>query len=91
MPLNKIQSSKQDALNEVEAIMMLTACRDLLDNLTVRLPLYTGMRIGEVRWCSILKHHGLIGKKESSLYLPSRNAHVMSERNGEIKFGLLRL
>ena len=49
MPLNKIHSSKQDALNEVEATMLLNACRDLLDNLTIRLPLYTGMRIGEVQ------------------------------------------
>ena len=49
MPLNKIHSAKQDALNEVEATMLLSACRDLLDNLTIRLPLYTGMRIGEVQ------------------------------------------
>lgn len=49
MPLNKIRSAKQDALNEIEANMLLNACRDLLDNLTIRLPLYTGMRIGEVQ------------------------------------------
>jgi integrase len=49
MPLNKIHSAKQDAINDVEATMLLNACRDLLDNLIVRLPLYSGMRIGEVQ------------------------------------------
>ncbi|MFH1031633.1 MAG: tyrosine-type recombinase/integrase [Chloroflexota bacterium] len=44
----KIWSSKQDALNETESRMLLNGCVDLLDNLVVRLPLYAGMRIGEV-------------------------------------------
>ena len=46
---NKLRSAKEDALNPVEANMLLDACHDLLDNLTIRLPLYTGMRIGEVQ------------------------------------------
>jgi len=49
MPRNKLRSAKEDALNEVEAGMLLNACRDLLDNLVVRLPLYAGLRIGEVQ------------------------------------------
>lgn len=49
MPRNKLRSAKEDALNPVEAKMLLDACHDLLDNLTIRLPLYTGMRIGEVQ------------------------------------------
>ena len=49
MPRGKLRSAKEDALNPVEASMLLHACRDLLDNLTIRLPLYTGMRIGEVQ------------------------------------------
>ncbi len=49
MPRNKLRSAKEDALNEVEAPLLLNACRDLLDNLVVRLPLYAGMRIGEVQ------------------------------------------
>ena len=48
MPLSKLRSAKEDALSEVEANMLLSACNDLLDNLVVRLPLFTGMRIGEV-------------------------------------------
>jgi len=44
-----LRSAREDALNEVEAGMLLTACRDLLDNLTVRLPLFAGSRIGEVQ------------------------------------------
>ncbi len=50
MPRNKLRSAKEDALNEVEATMLLDACIDLLDNLTVRLPLYAGLRIGEVQY-----------------------------------------
>jgi len=46
---NKLRSAKEDALNPVEANMLLAACHDLLDNLTVRLPLYSGLRIGEVQ------------------------------------------
>ena len=46
---NRLRSAKEDALNPVEATMLLDACRDLLDNLTVRLPLYAGLRIGEVQ------------------------------------------
>ncbi len=49
MPKNKLRSAKEDVLNLVEASMLLDACRDLLDNLTVRLPLYCGLRIGEVQ------------------------------------------
>jgi len=49
MPRNKLRSAREDALNPVEAKMLLDACHDLLDNLTIRLPLYTGMRIGEVQ------------------------------------------
>jgi len=47
--MRKLRSAKQDALNEVEAGMLLDACRDLLDNLVVRLPLFAGLRIGEVQ------------------------------------------
>lgn len=49
MPRSRLRSAKEDALNPVEAAMLLTACRDLLDNLTIRLPLHTGMRIGEIQ------------------------------------------
>jgi integrase len=49
MPLTKIRSAKQDALNQVEAEMLISACQNLLDNLVVRLPLYAGLRIGEVQ------------------------------------------
>jgi len=49
MPLTKLRSAKEDALNPVEVDMLLNACRDLLDNLVVRLPLYAGLRIGEVQ------------------------------------------
>ena len=49
MPLTKLRSAKEDALNPVEADMMLIACRDLLDNLVVRLPYFAGMRIGEIQ------------------------------------------
>lgn len=49
MPRNKLRSAKEDAVNSVEANMLLDACHDLLDNLTIRLPLYAGMRIGEVQ------------------------------------------
>ena len=46
---NKLRSSKEDALNPAEADMLLHGCHDLLDNLTVRLPLYGGFRIAEVQ------------------------------------------
>ena len=49
MPQNKLLSAKRDARNEVEASIMLAACAKTLDNLLVRLPLYAGMRIGEVQ------------------------------------------
>ena len=49
MPRNKIRSAKEDVLSEIEAGMLLNACRDSLDNLVVRLPLYAGLRIGEVQ------------------------------------------
>jgi len=49
MPRNKLRSAKEDALTGPQAGMLLDACRDLLDNLVVRLPLYAGMRIGEVQ------------------------------------------
>ena len=42
-------SCKKDALNPVEASMLLDACRDLPDNLTIRLPLCSGSRIREVQ------------------------------------------
>ena len=46
---NRLRSAKEDALNEAESQLLLMACRDVLDNIVVRLPLYTGMRIGEVQ------------------------------------------
>ena len=49
MLANKLRSAKEDVLNEVEASMLLKACMDLLDNLTTRLPLFAGLRIGEVQ------------------------------------------
>jgi len=54
MPKSRLRSAKEDALSQVEADMLLTACRDLLDNLVVRLPLYAGLRIGEVQRCLAL-------------------------------------
>ena len=45
----RLRSAKEDALTEVEAQLLNNACRDLLDNLVVRLPLYAGLRIGEVQ------------------------------------------
>ena len=36
MPLTKLRSAREDALNPVEADMMMMACRSLLDNLVVR-------------------------------------------------------
>ena len=44
-----LRSSKEDALNAEEARQLLRACRDELDHLTIRLPLFAGMRIGEVQ------------------------------------------
>jgi integrase len=49
MPPTKFRSAKEDVLNDVEAGMLLSACVDLLDNLVVRIPLYAGLRIGEVQ------------------------------------------
>ena len=49
MPLNKFRSAKEDVLTEPEAIQLLQACSDLLDNLVVRLPLHAGLRIGEIQ------------------------------------------
>jgi len=49
MPLTKLRSAKEDALTEPEASILLSGCIDLLDNLVVRLPLYAGLRIGEVQ------------------------------------------
>ncbi|MBN2570440.1 MAG: site-specific integrase [Deltaproteobacteria bacterium] len=43
-----IRSSKEDALTEVEVSILLSGCIDTLDNLVVRLPLFAGLRIGEV-------------------------------------------
>jgi hypothetical protein len=39
MPRNKLRSAREDTLSVVEAGILLEACRDLLDNLVVRLPL----------------------------------------------------
>ena len=44
-----LRQAKQDALNPQEAAVLLTGCIDLLDNLTIRLPLFAGLRIGEVQ------------------------------------------
>jgi integrase len=49
MPKSRLRSAKEDTLTEVESQLLLNACRDLLDNLVVRLPLYAGLRIGEVQ------------------------------------------
>ena len=43
-----IRSSREDALTEVEASILLSGCINTLDNLVVRLPLFAGLRIGEV-------------------------------------------
>lgn len=45
----RIRSAREDAVNEAEANMLLDACLTPLDYLVVCLPLYTGMRIGEVQ------------------------------------------
>lgn len=68
MPRNKLRSAKEDALNQVEAKMLLNACQDVLDNLTIRLPLYAGMRIGEVQH---LKQSWLDWEK-AIIIIPSR-------------------
>ena len=60
MPLTKFRSAKEDVLTQPEAIQLLQACSDLLDNLVVRLPLYAGLRIGEVQH---LKNPGLTGRR----------------------------
>jgi hypothetical protein len=60
MPLTKFRSAKEDVLTQPEAIQLLQACSDLLDNLVVRLPLYAGRRIGEVQH---LKNPGLTGRR----------------------------
>lgn len=65
---NKYRSAREDALNPVESSMLLDACRDLLDNLTIRLPLYAGLRIGEVQH---LKHSWLDWEK-GFIVIPSR-------------------
>jgi len=44
-----LRSSKDDALNSEEARQLLSTCRDELDHLVVRLPLFAGLRIGEVQ------------------------------------------
>ena len=44
-----LRSSKEDALNPIEADQLLNACLDTLDNVVVRLPLFAGLRIGEVQ------------------------------------------
>jgi len=44
-----LRSAREDALNSAEAKQLLRACRDTLDHLVVRLPLYCGLRIGEVQ------------------------------------------
>ena len=49
MPKSRLRSAKEDAPTEVESQLLLIACRDLLDNLVVRLSLYAGLRIGEVQ------------------------------------------
>ena len=44
-----LRRARNDALNPNEVEQLLLGCRDLLDNLIVRLPVFTGMRIGEVQ------------------------------------------
>lgn len=44
-----LRSSKDDVLNPTECGVLLSACRDELDHLVIRVPLYTGMRCGEVQ------------------------------------------
>ena len=44
-----LRRARNDALNAPEVEQLLFGCRDLLDNLIVRLPAYTGMRVGEVQ------------------------------------------
>ena len=43
------RSAKEDVVNDVEVGILLRHCRDLLDQIVIRIPLYTGMRIGEVQ------------------------------------------
>ena len=43
----RIWSSGEDVLTDAEASKILVACENFLDNVVVRVPLYTGMRIGE--------------------------------------------
>ena len=46
---NKLRNDKEDALSSAETDVLLAGCDDLLDYLTVKLPLFTGLRIGEVQ------------------------------------------
>ena len=45
----RMWSSKEDSVNEVEGEMLLDACLSPLDYITVGLPLFCGMRVGEVQ------------------------------------------
>jgi integrase len=44
-----VRSAREDAINEVEFQILLSACDSLLDHIVVRLPYYMGMRVGEVQ------------------------------------------
>ena len=46
---HRIRSAREDALTATEANLLLMACHDLLDHLIIRLPLYAGLRVGEVQ------------------------------------------
>jgi hypothetical protein len=63
-----IRSAKQDAFNTSEAALLLSSCRDLLDHLIIRLPLFAGLRIDEVQH---LRHTWLLWDKET-IELPSK-------------------
>ena len=45
---DKIRCAREDALNASECEELLSGCRSLLDNLVVRIPLYSGMRVCEI-------------------------------------------
>ena len=45
----RIWSSREDVINDVETGMLLDACLSPLDYLVVALPLYCGMRVGEIQ------------------------------------------
>ena len=64
----RMWSSKEDAVNEVEAEMLLDACVSTLDYLVVGLPLLAGMRVGELQHLKAT----WVDHDEGTITLPAR-------------------